>query len=224
MFPPHELAQEDGLLAMGGDLTPDWLIAAYRNGIFPWFSAESPVLWWSPDPRMVLEPGQFKISRTLRRTLREGRFQVTIDTAFEEVIEACGRIPRRGQNGTWITDELREGYIAMHRLGLAHSFETWLEGRLVGGLYGVALGKMFYGESMFSHVTEASKVAAAHMARFLHQNGFGLIDCQVYTPHLESLGAHLIPREDFLSWVQVLTNEAGLRGAWPPDGAREGWN
>lgn len=197
-FPPTSQALADpcGLLAIGGDLTPDWLLAAYRRGIFPWYSDDQPILWWSPSPRCVVFPQQFRIGRTLRKTLRRGDFTVTFDRAFEAVVEAC-RASRVGAEGTWITDEMRDAYVTMHRLGYAHSVEVWREDILVGGLYGIALGRVFFGESMFHRVTDASKVAFVHLVRQLELWGCPLIDCQVGNPHLTSLGAVEVSREDF---------------------------
>ena len=197
-FPPTSQALADpcGLLAIGGDLTPDWLLAAYRRGIFPWYSDDQPILWWSPSPRCVVFPQQFRIGRTLRKTLRRGDFTVTFDRAFEAVVEAC-RASRVDAEGTWITDEMRDAYVTMHRLGYAHSVEVWREDILVGGLYGIALGRVFFGESMFHRVTNASKVAFVHLVRQLELWGCPLIDCQVGNPHLASLGAVEVSREDF---------------------------
>jgi leucyl/phenylalanyl-tRNA--protein transferase len=204
-FPPVELALKypDGLLAAGGDLSPARLLDAYRHGIFPWFNEDDPILWWSPDPRMVLFPAEFKISRTLRKTLRNGNYEVRTDTAFEQVMRACAA-PRNGQAGTWILEEMIAAYCELHRMGYAHSVETWMDGELVGGLYGMAIGSMFYGESMFCRRTDASKIAIAHLARQLERHGFGMIDCQMNTPHLASLGAREIPRTDFITRLREL--------------------
>jgi len=220
-FPDVEraLVEPDGLLCAGGDLAPERILAAYRQGIFPWFSPGEPILWWSPDPRMVLFPGEFRISRSLRRTLRAGGHEVRLDSAFAAVISACAQTPRRFQRGTWITPEMRQAYLRLFELGWAHSVETWVDGRLVGGLYGLAIGGMFYGESMFSHRTDASKIAAAHLARFLQSRGFGMIDCQMRTDHLASLGAREIPRSAFVARLQALVAEAPRPGRWPADGA-----
>jgi len=197
-FPSTTLALDDpnGLLAIGGDLTPERLLAAYRRGIFPWFSGDQPILWWSPSPRCVVFPDQFQIRRSLRKTLRRGDFRVTFDRAFADVIDAC-QAPRAYAEDTWITAEMRDAYIGMHQLGYAHSVEVWLGERLVGGLYGMALGRVFFGESMFHCVTDASKVAFVHLVRQLELWGCPLIDCQVENPHLTSLGAVEVPREDF---------------------------
>lgn len=206
-FPPltRALAEPNGLLAAGGALTAERLIDAYRNGIFPWYSEGQPLLWWSPDPRMVLVPGDFKISRSLGKRLKQGHFEVRVDTAFETVMRACAA-PRGRHGGTWITDEMVAAYTALHRRGLAHSVETWKEGELAGGLYGVALGRMFYGESMFTRATDASKIALAYLARQLQRWDFGMIDCQMNTDHLASLGAHEIPRAEFVRQLKVLVN------------------
>ena len=224
-FPPLELAlrEPNGLLCAGGDLTPQRLVQAYINGIFPWYSPGEPILWWSPDPRMVLFPGEFRISRSLRKTLRQGGYRVCLDSGFKTVIQACARKRRPGQAGTWITPEIQAAYLRLHELGYAHSVETWVDGKLAGGLYGIAIGKMFYGESMFTHVTDASKIAIAHLARFLEQQGFGLIDCQMNTSHLASLGAREIPRDDFILNVRRLTAIPPLCGRWPADAAAGDW-
>ena len=208
-FPPlaTALTEKDGangLLAAGGDLSPQRLLAAYRRGIFPWYSAGDPLLWWSPDPRMVLIPEQLKISRSLARTLRQAPYEVRLDTAFADVIKACAKAPRDGQNGTWISSEMQSAYSELHRLGYAHSVETWRGGSLVGGLYGVALGQAFFGESMFSHVTDASKIALAHLCALLQQKSFGIIDCQMETNHLSSLGASPISRTEFATMLDCL--------------------
>jgi leucyl/phenylalanyl-tRNA--protein transferase len=224
-FPPLELAlrEPNGLLCAGGDLTSQRLVRAYSNGIFPWYSPGEPVLWWSPDPRMVLFPAEFRISRSLRKTLRKRRYQVRLDTRFKAVIQACARTPRQDQAGTWITPEIQAAYVRLHELGYAHSVETWIDDQLAGGLYGIAIGKMFYGESMFAHVADASKIALAHLARFLGEQGFGMIDCQMNTAHLASLGAREIPRDDFIRRLQGLTAIPPLCGRWPADAARREW-
>ncbi len=204
-FPPvtQALRSPNGLLAAGGDLSTARLLEAYRHGIFPWFSEGEPILWWSPDPRMVLIPGEFKISHSLRKTLRNGRHEVRMDSAFEQVMRACAA-PREGASGTWILEEMIAAYCELHRIGYAHSVETWMDGELVGGLYGIALGKMFYGESMFSRKTDASKIALAHLCAQLERWDFGMIDCQMNTPHLASLGAREIPRSEFVARLQEL--------------------
>jgi len=214
-FPEVEraLAEPNGLLAAGADLSLPRLLEAYRNGIFPWFGHDQPILWWSPDPRMVLFPAELKVSRSLARTLRNARFEVRADTAFDAVIEGC-RQPRRGESGTWITEEMAEAYGTMHRTGFAHSVETWLDGKLVGGLYGVALGRAFFGESMFARVSDASKVALVALARQLQHWGFGVIDCQMNTAHLASLGAREIPRAEFTRRLRELVHYAPVPVPW----------
>jgi leucyl/phenylalanyl-tRNA--protein transferase len=224
-FPPLEfaLSEPNGLLCAGGDLTPQRLVLAYINGIFPWYSPGDPILWWSPDPRMALFPDEFRISRSLRKTLRKANYQIRLDTHFEAVIQACAGKSRRNQAGTWITPEIQAAYLRLHHLGYAHSVETWIDGKLAGGLYGIAIGKMFYGESMFAHVTDASKIAAAHLARFLGEQGFGMIDCQMNTSHLASLGAREIPRDEFIHSVQRLIVIPPLCGRWSPESAAYAW-
>ena len=214
-LPPtsRALAEPNGLLAVGGALTPEWLIHAYRRGVFPWYSAEQPILWWAPDPRAVLYPQEFRVSRSLARSIRKRGYETRINTAFAEVIEACAG-PRRGMPGTWITREMHEAYLLLHRRGLAHSFETWHEGRLVGGLYGVGLGRMFFGESMFSRAVDASKVALVALAGELGRRGCPLIDCQVRTPLLAGLGAREIPRRAFLRELQALVHYDAPSGKW----------
>lgn len=225
-FPPLELAlrEPNGLLCAGGDLTPQRLVTAYLKGIFPWYSPGEPILWWSPDPRMVLFPAEFRLSRSLRKTLRNKDYRVRLDTRFKAVIEACARTKRKDQTGTWIAPEIQAAYIKLHELGYAHSVETWVDDRLVGGLYGIAIGKMFYGESMFAHATDASKIALAHLVRFLADNGFGLIDCQMNTAHLASLGAREIPRTEFTDHLRRLTATPPLCGRWAADAATRDWN
>ncbi len=198
-FPAVEraLRNPSGLLAAGGDLSPERLLAAYREGIFPWFSGDEPILWWSPDPRMVLYVAELKVSRSLAKSVRNRGYEVRIDTAFDAVLEGCAG-PRADGAGTWLGEEMRAAYGRLHRAGRAHSFETWRDGELVGGLYGVALGRMFFGESMFSRATDASKVALVALAGELGRRGFPLVDCQVRTPLLASLGAREIPRRSFL--------------------------
>lgn len=200
----HALVEPDGLLAVGGDLEPERLLYAYRNGIFPWYGPDQPILWWSPDPRLVLFPGQLHISRSLARTLRRRHFTVTLDTAFEQVISECAA-PRPGQAGTWITPEMQAAYIRMHKLGHAHSVECWQQGRLVGGLYGLAMGRVFFGESMFTRVADASKVGFVTLVRQLQRRDYRLIDCQVHTGHLESLGATMLPRREFTRLLEKET-------------------
>ena len=217
-FPDIDLALQDpdGLLAIGGDLSIERLCTAYQSGIFPWYSEGQPILWWSPDPRMVLYPDEVKISRSLLKKIRKNIFTVTIDKAFAEVIRACAE-PRVQQQETWILSEMQEAYIKLHKAGIAHSIECWQEDRLVGGLYGVAIGKVFFGESMFSRVSDASKVAFVYLARQLQQWEFKIIDCQVYSSHLESLGARLIPRKQFKAILQENIRETPRPINWTID-------
>ncbi len=205
LFPPVETAlrEPNGLLAVGGDLTPQRLLAAYYRGIFPWFNEGDPILWWSPDPRMVLFPGELKISRSLRKLLIKRQYQIFTDRSFTQVMEACAA-PRSGQVGTWIHPQMIAAYSALHEMGLAHSVETWIDGELVGGLYGVALGKVFFGESMFSRQPDASKIALVHLVKQLQYWEYGMIDCQVRTSHLASLGAREISRTEFSQKLDVL--------------------
>jgi len=214
-FPPLEQALEhpDGLLAVGGDLTINRLLVAYHLGIFPWYSDDEPILWWSPAQRMVLFPEALKVSRSLRKTIRKEQFTVTLDHNFQQVIKECAG-PRRRQYGTWITDDMQNAYCQLHDYGYAHSCEAWYEGRLVGGLYGIALGKIFFGESMFSHISDASKVAFAHFVWQLQRWGYELIDCQVHTPHLESLGAEHISRQQYRALLDTLCEKPGHKGIW----------
>lgn len=199
VFPPAEMAltEPNGLLAVGGDLQPERLIAAYRNGIFPWYDDAQPILWWSPSPRAVLFPERIHISRSLKKTLRRGEFRVSGDQVFEQVIGHCASTPRHGQQSTWITTEMMQAYCELHRMGVAHSVEVWHHDQLVGGLYGLCIGRVFFGESMFSLETDASKIAFVFLARRLQQWQFPMIDCQVSNPHLISLGAEEIHRELF---------------------------
>jgi leucyl/phenylalanyl-tRNA--protein transferase len=216
-FPPVEraLAEPNGLLAAGGDLGESRLLEAYRNGIFPWFNHGEPTLWWSPDPRMVLFPDEFKISSSLLKTLRNSAYEVRCDSAFEQVMRGCAG-PRDTQSGTWIGEDMVAAYCSLHQSGYAHSVETWMDGKLVGGLYGVGIGRMFFGESMFSNVSNASKIALAHLARQLERWQFGMIDCQMSTPHLASLGAREIPRSEFLAGLKELIHCAPVT-AWQFD-------
>lgn len=202
-FPPADNANEDGLLAVGGDLSPARLLLAYKSGIFPWFNEDSLILWWSPDPRMVLFPQKIRISKSMRHILSGKRFRLTRDKSFKEVIENCADIERTGQEGTWITDNMKEAYLQLHQQGIARSYEVWEEGKLVGGLYGIDLGQVFCGESMFSKTSNASKYAFIHLAKDLEKQGYKFIDCQVYNRHLESLGAEEIPRKEFLELLQA---------------------
>lgn len=197
-LPPtsRALAEPNGLLAVGGALTPEWLIHAYRQGVFPWYSAEQPILWWAPDPRAVLLPEEFHVSRSLRRSIRRRGYETRVDGAFEAVIDACAG-PRHGSAGTWITRDMHAAYVELHRRGLAHSFEAWAGDELVGGLYGVAIGRVFFGESMFSRATDASKVALARLVEECRRHGVPMIDCQMPSPHLARLGSRSLPRAEF---------------------------
>jgi len=214
-FPsPHLALQEpDGLLAVGGDLHPDRLLAAYKQGIFPWFSDDQPILWWSPNPRCILLPEQLAISRSMKKVLKRGEYQTTIDQAFSEVMRRCAA-PRDNQDGTWITQEMYRAYNQLHREGHAHSAECWWRGELVGGLYGIAIGQVFFGESMFSQRSNASKAAFITLVQQLISWGYQLIDCQVHTDHLESMGAIEIPRDVFLQKLNQLCHQAPLNSAW----------
>ena len=225
-FPPVEqaLTEPNGLLCAGADLSPARILAAYREGIFPWFSAGQPILWWSPNPRMVLFPSEFKVSRSLRKTLKAGDYNVRLDTDFAAVINACANTGRPGQPGTWITPGMQRAYLELHELGWAHSVETWKDGQLVGGLYGLAIGRMFYGESMFAQRTDASKIAAAHLARFLETHDFGMVDCQMRTDHLASLGAREIARQAFLERLRTLCQADVTPARWPASGAVFDWS
>lgn len=224
-FPPPENApaEFDGLVAAGADLSPGRLLAAYRQGIFPWGTLEGLPLWYSPDPRMVLFPEEFRLHRSLLKTLRRSDYEIRLDTAFPAVIAACAATPRRGQDGTWITPEMQMAYILMHELGWAHSVETWVDGELVGGLYGIAIGRAFFGESMFAHRTDASKIAFAHLHVFLREREFGMIDCQMHTPHLASLGARAIARREFAAHLARLTAHGDTPGRWPATAAQRQW-
>lgn len=218
-FPPltSALTHPNGLLAAGADLSLERLLAAYRQGIFPWYSRDEPILWWSPDPRMVLIPSELKVSRSLAKTLRNRGHEIRFDSAFAAVIDGCasrGANHGSGAIGTWITDEMRAAYLRLHELGYAHSAETWIDGELAGGLYGVAIGRMFYGESMFTRVRDASKIAMVHLVRRLQRRGYGMIDCQMHTAHLASLGARAIPRSEFSLRLQELINYAAAPEKW----------
>ncbi len=219
-FPPvgKALTRPNGLLCAGADLSPERLLDAYRQGIFPWFSPGEPILWWSPDPRMVLFPEEMKISRSLAKALRRGNYEVRLDTSFASVVRACSH-PRPRQDGTWITEQMQKAYCRLHELGHAHSVETWIDGTLSGGLYGVAIGRAFYGESMFSRVTDASKIALAHLARYLERQRFAVIDCQMRTAHLASLGAREIRRIELVRGLGSWTAEGMGPGRWPQDDA-----
>jgi leucyl/phenylalanyl-tRNA--protein transferase len=213
-FPPPRLASREGLLAVGGDLSAERLLLAYRMGIFPWYSDGEPILWWSPDPRLVLYPDEFHLSRSLEKTIRRGAVRVTMDEAFEQVIHECGRVRRDTGEGTWIVPEMVEAYCGLHRAGLAHSVEAWQGDRLAGGLYGISLGNCFFGESMFTRVNNASKVALSALVAYLKAEAFGLIDCQVTTGHLQRMGAREIPRRCYLKELQVHLQAPTRKGKW----------
>jgi len=214
IFPPPDYADPSGLLAVGGDLSSERLLEAYRLGIFPWYSDDQPILWWSPDSWLTLDLKDFKISRSLGKTLRKGLFNVTFDCAFEEVIRACASVPREAQNGTWITQEMQEAYINLHGLGYAHSVESWLGAKLAGGLYGVSLGKAFFGESMFHLKSDASKVALATLVAKLKSWDFHFIDSQMTTDHMLNLGAKELSRRVFLKRLQSALRHPTKRGRW----------
>ena len=209
-FPPVSMANSEGLLAVGGDLSPERLILAYRNGIFPWFNEDSLILWWCPDPRMVLFPSRIRSSKNMRKLINSNTLEIRVNTAFEQVIDACASVQRKGQEGTWITKQMKNAYMKLHRLGIARSYEVWKDNELVGGLYGVDLGHVFCGESMFSLVDNASKYALIMLAEDLVKKGYSLIDCQLYTPHLQSMGAEEISRESFLKILKG-ENKRGIQ-------------
>ncbi len=214
VFPDPGEAEPDGLLAVGGDLSPPRLLAAYAAGIFPWFNEDSPILWWSPDPRLVLARGWLHVPRSLQRTIRRGRYRVTADTAFARVIRRCAEVRRPGQKGTWITPQMVRAYEQLHRMGYAHSFEAWEGAQLAGGLYGVSLGGAFFGESMFADRPDASKVAFVASVRWLARWGVDLHDCQVRTEHLARFGAREIPRNEFLARLAEAFALPTLKGKW----------
>ncbi len=214
IFPPPRLAEDSGLLAIGGDLSESRLLLAYSMGIFPWYADDDPILWWSPDPRLVLFPGELKISRSLRQTIKKQIFKVTLDTAFEEVIGQCASVHRKDGGGTWITDEMKEAYIRLHQSGYAHSVEAWADQKLVGGLYGISLGSAFFGESMFTKKSNASKVAFISLVQQLVKWNITLIDCQLTTPHLLSLGSREIPRNKFLTMLKSALLKPAKKGKW----------
>ncbi|NLW81501.1 MAG: leucyl/phenylalanyl-tRNA--protein transferase [Desulfovibrionales bacterium] len=214
VFPDPALADTDGLLAVGGDLSPMRLLMAYRRGIFPWYSENAPILWWSPDPRLILEPAHVHVPARLERTLRQGRFSFSLDRAFEQVISACARIPRRGAHGTWIVPEMHAAYCHLFEIGFAHSMEVWSGGRLVGGVYGVALGRAFFGESMFHCESNASKAGLVALMRILDGAGYTLFDCQQTTPHMVHFGGFEVRRSDFLSRLEKALQMPSHRGRW----------
>ena len=213
-FPDLDEADESGLLAVGGDLSIERLKLAYSKGIFPWYEKGMSILWWSPDPRMVLFPDKMIISHSLKQSIKKQQFTVTIDKDFEKVIKNCAKTPRKGESGTWITNEMKNAYIRLHEAGFAHSAEAWLDDELVGGLYGVALGKAYFGESMFHHVTNASKVAFYHLVEKLKLWDFKIIDAQVYTNHLESLGGEMIPRSQYIQILEKALLIEDVPGLW----------
>jgi leucyl/phenylalanyl-tRNA--protein transferase len=214
VFPPAHLAEAGGLLAVGGDLSPQRLIAAYRSGIFPWYSEGEPIWWHSPDPRFVLEPERLHVPRSLKKVIRRGDYEVRFDTAFREVMTRCAKVKRPGQRGTWITKEMVRAYLTLHDIGIAHSAEAWQDGVLVGGLYGVSIGDMYFGESMFADAPDASKVAFAVHVRWMHAQGIALLDSQVYTDHLARFGADHWPREEYLARLAELVDRPTRRGNW----------
>lgn len=213
-FPPLELADEDGLLAVGGNLTPEQLLYAYSCGIFPWYNENEPILWWSPNPRFVLYPHELYVTKNNRKLFNKKNFEITYDQDFEGVIENCQQVRRKDQQGTWITGDILAAYMKLHELGFAHSVEARKEGQLVGGLYGVSLGKCFFGESMFSLESGASKMAFIHLVKNLEAKQFDLIDCQVHTPYLESFGAKMIPRNYFIDKIKNSIENETLIGNW----------
>jgi len=214
VFPPPEGASREGVVAVGGDFRAERLLLAYAQGIFPWPTEGMPLLWFSPNPRFVLYPNEAHVPRSLKKAIKRGGFEVRVDTAFAAVIDGCAAAPREGQRGTWITPELRAGYLELHRLGYAHSIECWIDGALVGGLYGVSLGRVFFGESMFATAPDASKIAFTTLLGNLAHWGFALVDCQVYTEHLDRFGAVEIPRREFLSELHVALGEPTRQGIW----------
>jgi leucyl/phenylalanyl-tRNA---protein transferase len=213
-FPDPRAADPDGLLAVGGDLSIESLITAYSKGIFPWYSEGTPILWWSPDPRLVLFPQKFKVAASLKQRIRSSIYKVLIDHDFESVIRQCASVKRQDQDGTWITEEMIQSYISLHQAGFAHSFETYHNNRLVGGLYGVSLGKAFFGESMFHHMRDASKIALYNLVEWSLRHGFHFIDAQQSTAHLKSLGAEDINREEFLLMLELALQYETLKGKW----------
>jgi leucyl/phenylalanyl-tRNA--protein transferase len=213
-FPDPNLADEQGVVAVGGELSPQFLISAYLQGIFPWFNEDQPILWWSPNPRLVLFPEDFKISHSLKQLINSCKYSIQVDTRFEDVIENCAEIKRRGQDGTWINSKMKDAYIHLHRLGYAHSFETYMDSELIGGLYGVSLGHAFFGESMFSIGRDASKFALHHLVRWCSSHQFDFIDAQQPTNHLKSLGAVELPRTKFLEILQNSLDYRTIQGPW----------
>ncbi|MEO0471287.1 MAG: leucyl/phenylalanyl-tRNA--protein transferase [Bacteroidota bacterium] len=213
-FPPPHMANPDGILAIGGDLEPERLLLAYEMGIFPWYSEDEPIIWWSPDPRCILDIKELKISKSMKQIMRNRGFRFSFDQAFMEVLNHCRTIERKDQQGTWITDDISRAYQQLHEMGYAHSTEVWQGDELVGGLYGVSLGKGFFGESMFSKVSNASKAALIHLTSCLETKGFTWLDCQVYNGHLGRLGAKNIPRPEFLQRLEEAVGHATIQGNW----------
>ena len=216
-FPTPDSANDEGLLAIGGDLRPARLVVAYSMGIFPWYSEGDPIMWWSPNPRMVIRPEEFRPSRSLRRRYNRGGFRLSMDEAFPAVVRACSVVPRRGQDGTWITESMMESYCRLHELGVGHSVECWEGDVLVGGVYGLSLGACFFGESMFAKRTDASKLAFWALMRHAERTGIEFIDCQLHNPHLESLGAYTIPRGEYLRWLYHALESETRQGSWSAD-------
>ena len=214
VFPPPHLASSEGLLAVGGDINQERLLLAYRMGIFPWFSDDEPILWWSPDPRLVLYPREIKISKTLKKIMKKGLFKVTMDSAFVQVINQCAQIRLQNNQGTWIVEDMIDAYCKLHESGFAHSVETWYQGELAGGLYGVSLGKCFFGESMFTRISNASNVALVKLVEYLNALSFDMIDCQLTTEHLLRFGAKEIPRITFLKQLEVSLKAPTKKGKW----------
>ncbi len=214
IFPSPQLARKEGLLAVGGDLTQERLLLAYRMGIFPWYSEDEPIMWWSPDPRLVPYPSEFRVSRSLKKTIKKQMFKLTVDEAFDSVINACAYSRTKTDEGTWIVEEMIAAYCKLHESGLAHSVEVWQDGKLAGGLYGVSLGKCFFGESMFKHISNASKVALVALVEHLQALEFNFIDCQISTPHLLSFGAQEIPRRRYLKELEQALKSPTLKGKW----------
>jgi len=213
-FPPPHLASKEGLLAVGGDLSLERLLLAYRMGIFPWFSDDEPILWWSPDPRLVLYPNEIKISKTLKKIMKKGLFKVTMDSAFVQVINQCAQIRIQNNQGTWILEDMIDAYCKLHESGFAHSVEAWYQGELAGGLYGVSLGKCFFGESMFTRISNASNVALVTLVEYLNKLSFDIIDCQLTTEHLLRFGAKEIPRAAFLNQLEESLKASTKKGKW----------
>jgi leucyl/phenylalanyl-tRNA--protein transferase len=213
IFPPVHLAEDNGIVAVGGDLSPERLMAAYAQGIFPWYSEGDPIIWWSPDPRFVLFPNELQVSKTMRQVLRRNLFHITMDKNFSEVIRGCQQ-PRKHERGTWITREMMAAYVKLHELGIAHSVEVWQKGKLAGGLYGLSLGKCFFGESMFTRVSNASKTAFITLLQRLAKMEFLIIDCQIYTGHLERLGARFISRDEYIAILKEGLKHDTIQGSW----------